>query len=233
VTLRVFVGYDARFPRAFDVAKRTAERFDCIATPVYEGALRASGMLTRPVDRRADGARAWDLISNAQQSTDFALSRFFVPLLCHSGFCLFVDSDVVFLEDPNCLLRCIIGLPRPVYVVKHPPLVDSRGKMDGQTQRFYPRKNWSSVILWNCDHKANRRLNLTTLNAWHRDALHAFEWLADDEIGELPPEANWLVGLQRKPERPIIAHYTLGTPDVPGFETSPHADLWLKEAAEC
>lgn len=220
--MRIFIGWDTRETEAFEVARRTAERFGHEVTPLFEERLRAAGMLTRPTDRRA---QIFDLNSNAPQSTEFAITRFFVPLLAHSGWAMFVDCDVVFLEDPECLAS-FADPRRAVCVVKFPPLAVGGTKMDGQVQQPYPRKLWSSIVLWNCDHPGNRRLNLTSLNQLPGRDLHAFCWLADDEIGDLPPEANWLVGMQPKPERPLIAHYTLGTPNMPGRESTEHAQLW-------
>jgi hypothetical protein len=222
--LRVFVGFDPRATevQAYKVAAATASRFGCSVVPLMEDRLRASGILTRPMDRRGE---MWDLNSAAPQSTEFAISRFAVPLLAHAGWALFVDCDVVFLEDPHELMQ----YADPAYalcVVKHQFPEGAATKMDGQKQTSYPRKNWSSVCLWNVDHPANRRLNLTSLNQWPGRDLHAFAWLHDDEIGTLPAEANWLVGVQPKPERPMIAHFTLGVPTMPGYENSEYAELW-------
>lgn len=224
--LRIFIGYDKREQAAYDVAVKTARSFGCDTQPLYEDRLRMAGLLTRPVDTRGT---MWDFVSSANQSTEFANSRFFVPILAHSGWCLFADCDVVFLSDPNCLWD-IADSTKAVQVVKHQHMELDKLKMDGQVQSNYHRKLWSSVILWNLDHKANRRINLTMLNSWPGRDLHAFGWLNDNEIGELPPEANWLVGLQPKPETPIIAHYTLGTPCLPGFANCEHADLWWEAA---
>jgi len=224
MSLRVYIGHDAREQKAFDVAMRTAQSFGCTAIPLYEEQLRTAGLLTRPVDTRG---HRFDLISSQPQSTQFALARFWVPILAHSGWALFTDCDMVFLRDPHELL--LLARPdKAVQVVKHPPLPATAQKMDGQYQIPYERKNWSSVCLWNCDHPANRRLNLTTLNSWHRRDLHGFRWLHDEEIGELPAEWNWLVGVQPKPADPAIAHYTLGTPDMAGHENDPHAALWME-----
>lgn len=222
--MRVYIGHDGREQIAYDVAAKTACSFGCEVSPVYEDMLRTSGLLTRPLDRR--GAM-WDLHSNAPQSTEFAISRFFVPLLAHSGWCLAVDCDVVFMEDPHELLE-FADASKAVMVVKHEPLTSTGIKMDGQVQTVYERKNWSSVVLWNVDHVANKRLNLVTLNQWPGRDLHGFRWLADSEIGTLPGAANWLVGVQPKPSRPIIAHYTLGVPAMPGHENCEYADIWTK-----
>jgi hypothetical protein len=220
----VYIGYDSREQAAFDVAAKTAHSFGCEVLPVYEDRLRLAGLLTRPLDRRG---RMWDLNSSAPQSTEFAVSRFFVPMLAHSGWCLAVDCDVVFLQDPHELLD-YADAEKAALVVKHPPLLSTGVKMDGQVQTVYERKNWSSVILWNVDHIANKRLNLVTLNQWPGRDLHAFNWLSDSEIGSLPGEANWLVGVQPKPKRPIIAHFTLGVPTMVGHEHDEHANIWTE-----
>lgn len=226
MSLRVYIGHDAREQAAFDVAAKTARSFDCDVFPVYEDRLRLAGLLTRPLDRRG---QMWDFNSSAPQSTNFAISRFFVPLLAHSGWCLAVDCDVVFLQDPHELLK-FADEDKAVLVVKHAPLRATGTKMDGQVQTAYERKNWSSVALWNCSHPANRRLNLTTLNQWPGRDLHAFKWLADSEIGELPPEANWLVGVTPKPARPIISHFTEGGPWIPTWTPKEHDEIWLAHA---
>lgn len=218
--MKVYIGFDSREQAAFDVASKTARYYGCDVIPLSEETLRKSGMLTRPTDRRGG---LWDLNSNAPQSTEFAISRFFVPLLAHSGWCLFADADVVFMQDPHELLE-VADKSKALHVVKHDKYELTQTKMDGRLQTSYPRKLWSSVILWNCDHDANKRLNLTTLNQWPGRDLHAFRWLADSEIGSLPSEANWLVGMQPKPARPVIAHYTLGTPDM--VPDSEYAEIW-------
>lgn len=226
--MKIFIGYDQREDAAYEVAAQSVRSFGHEPTPLYEERLRYSGMLTRPVDTRG---QRWDMNSSAPQATDFAIARFWVPLLAHSGWALFADCDTVFLRDPDELEK-VMDERYAVMVVKH--MLKNFGgttKMDGQAQSAYPRKLWSSVALYNCDHPANRRLNLQMLNQWPGRDLHAFKWLADEEIGALSPEWNWLVGLQPKPEQPAIAHYTLGTPNMPGHEHDDHAEIWQSRAS--
>lgn len=226
--MRVYVGYEAREARSFKLAMASAKQRGFDPLPLYEDRLRTSGLLTRSTDRRAN--QMWDFNSDAPQSTSFAIARFFTPLLAHSGWCLFVDCDVVFLRSA-AELAALADPKYAVMVVKH-QLGETTGlKMDGQVQTTYPRKLWSSVILWNIDHPANRRVNQQMLNQWPGRDLHAFGWLAGDEIGELPGDWNWLVGMQPLPARPAIAHYTLGTPELLPY--SDHADLWYNAAKEC
>jgi hypothetical protein len=230
--LRVYLGYDAREQSAYDVAARSLRRH--ASAPVSITALNAerlwaNGMLRRPTDTRS---YRYDIYSNAPASTDFAISRFAVPFLAQEGWALFCDCDVVFLAD----LARIFALCDPSYAVmcvKH----DLSGsglnglKMDGQQQTSYPRKLWSSVMLWNCDHPANKRLSLVDVNERPGRELHGLYWLHDSEIGELPAEANWLVGMQPKPADPWIAHFTLGTPDLPGVAPLDEHSIWWQAHA--
>jgi hypothetical protein len=227
--MRIFIGYDDRERLAYEVARRTAETFGCQITPIHEQQLRAQGLLTRPLDRRGG---LFDLNSTAPQSTEFAISRFFVPLLAHSGWCLFTDCDVVFLRDPKDLFL-EADESKAVWVVKHPMLACTAEKMDGMQQLAYPRKNWSSVMFFNCNHPANRRINLTMLNQWPGRDLHALRWLADSEIGELSDEWNWLVNVREKPKHPAIAHFTLGGPWFAGWEGAEHDHIWLEARERC
>ena len=223
--MRVYIGYDEREHEAYRVARRTL--FDTSGLtdePLIESNLRDRGLIWRDVDER-DG-KFYDLPSNAHAATRFAISRFLTPILCQKGWALFVDCDVVFLDDVKKIL-VQADESMAVMVVKH--LHTQEGvKMDGQPQVSYPRKNWSSVMLFNCDHPANRRLTIQDINTRPGRDLHAFYWLNDCEIGSLKTEWNWLVNVQSKPVLPKIAHFTLGGPWIDGWNPQPHDDLWLE-----
>ena len=212
--MRVFIGYDPREARAADAAAISLYRVSGI-TPEFLDAerLRAVGLLTRPADHR--GGQDYDFPSQAPASTRFAISRFLTPILCQSGFALFVDCDVVFLRDPREMKAFT---EHAVRVVKHDHRPTQLYKMVNQQQTTYPRKNWSSVMLFNCDHPANRRLSLRDVNERPGRDLHAFYWLHDDEIGELGPEWNWLVDVEPRPDNLGIAHMTLGGPWLKGWQ---------------
>lgn len=225
--MRVYIGYDEREARSFKVAMGTAVAVGARPQPLYEDRLRSIGLLYRPMDTRG---HLWDLNSGAPQSTAFAIARFFTPILAHSGWCMFVDGDVVFLRNPLELMQ-LADSKYAVMVVKHNVGDVDGTKMDNRIQTSYPRKLWSSVMLWNVDHPANRRLNIQMLNQWPGRDLHAFGWLHDEEIGELPVNWNWLVGMQNKPENLAIAHYTLGTPEL--IEGGEHADIWHDAKVRC
>ena len=99
--------------------------------------------------------------------------------------------------------------------------------MDGQLQLQYPRKNWSSLMLWNCRHRAHAPV-ADIVNTWTGRRLHGFEWLDDTLIGALPAAWNWLEGHSAPQVDPKAVHFTRGTPDLPGYENVPHADEWRR-----
>jgi len=170
------------------------------------------------------------VISDAPCATEFSNSRFLVPHLAGSGWALFMDCDMLVRGN----IRELFDLCDPekaVMVVKHNHQPPEGVKMDGQMQTRYARKNWSSVIAFNCDHPANKALALEMVNVLPGRDLHRFCWLEDDLIGELPVEWNWLAGHSDPAVDPKIVHHTEGSPCLPGYEDAPFADEWRAELA--
>src|SRR6266567_8880508 len=157
----VYLGFDEREPEAYAVARKTL--LNTSGYPAYSlnaRQLRDRGILWRPEDRRGG---TYDIVSNAPCSTDFAISRFLVPILVQGGWWMFTDCDVVFLRD----VKEIAPLLDPRYavmVVKHDQRPAEATKMDSQIQTAYPRKNWSSVMVFNTDHPSHKRITLHDVN---------------------------------------------------------------------
>jgi hypothetical protein len=170
----------------------------------------------------------WDVISDAPMSTEHANARFLVPHLAHHGWALFVDGDV--LARAN-LVRVFDGLDKgkAVYCVQHQYEPINSSKMDGQVQTIYSRKNWSSFMIFNCDHPANKALTLDLINTTPGRDLHRFCWLEDTDIGALDPSWNFLVGHTDPAIEPNVVHFTDGVPNMPGYETVPYSDEWRAE----
>lgn len=226
--LSIFLGYYAREHSAYEVADFSIRRRTSVPVLINPLVLSQLGhLLTRPVERR-DG-QLWCPISNAPMSTEFAISRFCVPFLQRTGWALFADCDVLCLAD----IAELFALADPRYavqVVKHAPMTATGTKMDGQPQTAYARKLWSSVMLFNCAHPAHARLTTDALNTWPGRDLHAFRWLADDEIGALPKAWNWLVGVTPGDTRNAhLLHFTLGGPWFPDWIGAPYDELWVRE----
>lgn len=231
---RLFLGYDPAEDLVCRVAHATAEAVSRDPLEVRHlslGTLQRKGLYTRPTEVRSPGY--WDPISEAPMSTGHAIARFLVPALCgFEGWALFTDGDVLFRRDLGALFAQ--ADPRmAVQVVKHEYHPQETTKMLGQPQTAYARKNWSSVMLFNCGHPANRRLSTDLVNSRPGRDLHQFCWLDYRLIGALDPAWNYLVGVTdpaRVPD-PAIVHFTLGTPDMPGYEHGEFADEWRAAAA--
>jgi len=230
---RVFIGWDPNESMAAVVAQRSmlthvTGPLDVHALSLIQ--LRHQSLYTRPTEYR--NGHLWDVISEAPMSTEHAISRFFVPYLCeYRGWALFVDGDVLVrgdlsdlfvLADPACAVQC----------VQHTAVVQGgTTKKDGVPQTVYYRKNWSSVMLFNCGHPANRALDLTMVNTLPGRDLHRFCWLEDWQIGVLPQAWNYLVNVTPWFRAFVeLAHYTLGAPNLPAHHHDPFADEWWDHA---
>lgn len=212
--LRIFIGYDGREAVAYHTL--VASLLEHASLPVAVIPLRLS--LLRDI---------FDRPRSPVQSTDFAFSRFLVPHLSdYAGWSLFMDCDIVLLRDVAELWA--LRDPRyAVQVVKHAHRPPEDTKFLGQVQTRYEKKNWSSVMLFN--NERCRRLTPDYVNQASGLQLHQFKWLdGDHEIGELPPDWNFLVGYDAP--RPDIAalHYTSGGPWFEACADSPYADVWRR-----
>jgi len=233
----VYIGFDPREIDAFIVARRS---LTCRAT----GPINVHGLDLRRLIKQGlywretvvkDGSM-WDVVSDAPMSTEFAISRFLVPHLTKirsfegkAGWALFMDADVMVRGNVSRLFD-LADDTKAVMCVKHQFTPPEGVKMDGQIQTQYARKNWSSVMLINCDHPSNDALTVDMVNELPGRDLHRFCWLKDDEIGSLPVTWNWLVGHSDPGViGPQIVHYTDGIPRMPGYTDAPFADEWRAE----
>lgn len=225
----IWIGYDPRESDAFAVARSSARRRTNIPIPIHGIVLpdlRAKGLYWRPTSRKE--GRLWDDISEAPMATEFAVSRFLTAHLAEEGWALFMDADMLVRKD-LCRLFDQADKSKAVMVVKHNHQPPEGVKMDGQAQTRYARKNWSSVMLFNASHPANKALTVDLVNTVPGRDLHRFCWLDDDLIGELDVSWNWLVGHSDPSVEPNIVHFTDGVPSMPGYENSPYAGEWWSE----
>ena len=219
--MKVFVGYDPREDIAYQVCKHSILRRnnDAIVTPLIQKDLREQGYYDRPIDKLA--------------STEFTFTRFLVPELCNfNGWAVFMDCDIILQTDISELFAQADD-QYAVMCVHHDYTPKEGTKMDGKAQTVYPRKNWSSVMLFNCGHPSNQNLNVELINDTKTTGkyLHRFSWLKDEEIGTLSPEWNWLAGWYKEPEdgKPKLIHYTEGGPWFENYRTCEYHREWKTE----
>lgn len=219
--LRIYIGWDSREPIAYDVCRHSLERHASAPLDIAalkQDELRAAGLYWRDVDPLA--------------STEFTYTRFLVPHLAgYRGWALFCDCDFLWTADVGRLFAQA-DERFALMCVQHDYRPTERTKMDGKVQTVYPRKNWSSMMLFNCDHPAHAALTPETVNTESGAFLHRFQWLKDEQIGAVDHEWNWLEGWYDKPAGgmpPAAIHYTRGGPWFENWQDVDYADLWNRE----
>ena len=217
--LTVYIGWDSREPIAADVCRHSILEHSSIPVNIVmlkQEELRNTGLYWRDVDKLA--------------STEFTFTRFLVPELNNfEGTAIFMDSDMVLTTDIAELVEDV-DPDKAVSCVQHDYTPPEGVKMDGQQQLSYPRKNWSSMVVWNCAHTDNKKVTKELVNDPEINGayLHRFSWLADKDIGLLGPQWNWLVGwyVEGRDGSPSLLHYTEGGPWFPNHTHCAYADVW-------
>jgi lipopolysaccharide biosynthesis glycosyltransferase len=167
--------------------------------------------------------------NHSDGSNNFIYTRFLVPYLCNfDGWCIYADGDMICNEDIAKLWR-LKNNQKAIQVVKHDYKTKQNIKYFGKLNENYPKKNWSSLILWNCSHIANKVLSPEFVSKMDGKFLHRFEWLKSEEIGDIPKEWNWLAIEYEDNYDAKIIHYTLGTPCLLEYRKTSMSDIWMKE----
>lgn len=159
-------------------------------------------------------------------SNVFIYTRFLTPyLMNYKGWAIFADGDMVCNADIAELWK-LRDPTKAVMVVKHDYKTKAQTKYLGNKNENYPRKNWSSVILWNCEHPDNRQITPDFVASQNGAFLHRFTWLDDEKIGEIPKDWNWLAIEYDNKEDAKLVHYTLGTPCFGEYKNCEMSEKW-------
>ena len=220
--MKIFVGYDTREDIAYQVCKHSilSKQPAADIRPLKQQELRDSGWYKRKADKLA--------------STEFTFTRFLIPELTDfKGWALFMDCDMILTTDIKELFDQADD-KYAVMCVKHDYTPKEGTKMDGQKQTIYPRKNWSSVVLWNCGHPSNKRVTQDFVNDPEINGayLHRFSWLKDEEVGKLDHTWNYLVGVYNDIKTPKLIHYTEGGPWFENYRNCEFSSLWKQELSD-
>jgi lipopolysaccharide biosynthesis glycosyltransferase len=210
----VFVGYDPREAIAYHTCANSIIRNSSRPVAIVPVALN---LFQDYSETHTDG------------SNHFIYTRFLVPYLCDfAGHAIFIDGDMIVRGD-IAELWDLRDSSMDVQVVKHDYKTCMPVKYLGAKNEDYPRKNWSSVILWNCNSFPNRKLVPEFVQKSTGSNLHRFTWLDDSRIGELPKEWNWLPDEYGPNADAKLLHYTLGTPCFQEFADTPQGNEWHRE----
>jgi lipopolysaccharide biosynthesis glycosyltransferase len=211
--INLIVGFDQREAVAYHVFCQTI--IDRATMPVQFLPL-AENTLNKYKEVHTDG------------SNKFIYSRFLTPYLMNfSGWAIFADGDMVCQADIS-ELWALRDENKAVQVVKHDYKTRAAKKYLGNKNEDYPKKNWSSLILWNCGHPENTILTPEFIQNQPGSYLHRFSWLGDNLIGGLDLEWNWLaIEYPDNPNAKLI-HYTLGTPCFKDYSNESMSDVWKR-----
>ena len=215
--ISVFIGYDSKEKIASTICKFSLEKNTTI--PLSIKFLKIKELRKKKIYKRNNDPKS---------STEFTFSRFLVPYLSkYKGWAIFCDCDFLWLENLKELEKKF-NKKYAVMCVKHNYKPRKNFKFDNKKQYIYPRKNWSSLVLWNNEHLSNKKLTLKMINSKDGKFLHRFGWLKDNEIGSIPYTWNWLAGYYKvkKNIKPKAIHYTDGGPWHKGYENSELSDKW-------
>jgi len=224
---RIYVGYDSHEEVAWEVFRHSILKRSSVPVeviPLKREELQKRGVYWREQDPK--------------QSTEFTYLRFLVPYLAgYSGWAAFVDDDFLCLRDIAELLD-LTDDKYALMCVQHDFRPTVKTKLANVAQEWYPRKNWSSVMMFNAGHPSNKACSLSHVNSESGTSLHRMKWLKDEEIGALPHVWNFLTPwYDRLPEGelPGFVHYTEGGPWFPDYREDEDTDYraeWEEELKE-
>jgi lipopolysaccharide biosynthesis glycosyltransferase len=210
----IFIGYDPREAIAYHTCVNSIIRNSSQPVSIIPVAL---SLFKDYKETHTDG------------SNHFIYTRFLVPhLMEYTGHAIFIDGDMIVRGD-IAELWSMRDHGVGVQVVKHNYQTKMPIKYLGSKNENYPRKNWSSVILWNCSSAPNKQLTPEFVQQSTGAELHRFTWLDEQKIGELPKEWNWLPDEYGANSNAKLLHYTLGTPCFHEFADTPQSNEWHRE----
>ena len=217
---KIYIGYDSKEPIASEICEFSLNKNS--SKPVKINHIKLNEVKNKNIYWRE---------TDKLGSTEFTFTRFLVPFLQnYNGWALFCDSDFLWLQDVNELFS-IADDKYAIMCVHHDYKPKNTKKKLLSSQQIYPRKNWSSLVLWNCSHPSNKKVTPDLVNTETGKFMHRFGWLKDEEIGAISHEWNWLIGWYKEPEdgKPKALHYTEGGPWLGSdFQKKEYAEEWNK-----
>ena len=226
--LNIYIGYDSRHTSVAELNKK------CLESGIIFGA--GSGETYNQMDKWVPEIKFLDISKipeytrdYANQSTEFTYSRFLIPYLeNYEGFSIFLDDDILFTESILPMFN-FLDMDDAVACIKYDFDKYAETKFTGEKNVSYPKKLWSSLMIFNNGHEDCKKLTPEIVNTESGKYLHQFEWT--DKISEIPDwyvfteghdteETNW---------RPSAYHYTRGGPWIEGMDTSEIKQLNIYE----
>ena len=209
--INIFIGYDEGEKIAYHTLSESIRRNSSVPVSITPLSLNNLPQFTRE--------------KQSNQSTDFAFSRFLVPYLSnYRGWSIFMDCDMMLRSDIAELYNQAT-FKYSVMCSQHNYKPKQDIKFRGAKNQEFPKKNWSSVMLFN--NSQCTKLTPEYVNTASGLDLHQFKWLEREYmIGQLPLEWNWLVGEYGYNETAKNVHWTLGGPWYKEFKEQDYSNEW-------
>ena len=213
--LKIFIGYDSREKIAFHVLS-----YSIIANATIPVSIT-------PINLN-NLKRFYNRPRGKNESTEFSISRFLTPYLSNfEGYSLYLDCDFIMLGNVAKLLKFVAKKSnKTLWCVKHKYTPRNKIKFLKEKQFIYPKKNWSSFMLFN--NKKCKALTPKFVSKAHGLYLHQFKWINEELIGSLPKKWNILVGEQKIPKKFNALHYTLGGPYFKKYSKCAGSKYWFE-----
>ena len=214
--LNIYIGFDEVETVAYHTLSQSIIKF-------ASGPVRISPICSKHFKKFFNRPR------DEKQSNDFSFTRFLVPYLNqYNGYAIFMDCDMMLRTDIFDVLR-EVDEKNAVSVVQHDYTPTETVKYLNKVQYAYPRKNWSSFVVWNCGNSKNQKLTPEFVENASGLELHRFTWLEDNDIGTLNIGWNWLVGDYINPPSDIKnVHWTIGGPYFTEYYDVDFSSEWIE-----
>lgn len=164
-------------------------------------------------------------------TNSFIYLRFLIPYLQgYKGWAIFCDGADMIVKGDIAELWAMRNYRHSVQVAKHDYQTKHPRKYVGTPMEAdnadYPCKNWSSVMLINCQHPDWIEINPNTVSRSEGAYLHRFMFLDQKTVGEIPKVWNWLADEYGENTGAKLLHWTAGIPAWDHYKDAPHADDW-------
>lgn len=225
--MNIYIGFDSRNDGqklAYEICKKSI-----LENTKYPDKLKIIPLVKKELEAKNIYYRENDQLA----STEFTYTRFLPPYLNnYQDICLFCDSDFLWecdiYAEMTPYIHQMLQNNKAIYCVQHDYVPQNTIKMDNYQQTTYPRKNWSSLILFNCNHPDVKNLTVENVNNQSPAWLHRMKWCQDKNIGKLPHTYNYINTVYYDIDNPKVIHYSDGGPWHYNYQNCKYSEKWIK-----
>ena len=215
--INIYLGYDSSHSEIFDIAEASIHK--SVEKHVDKMGYCHEFFHDYKVEVKKLDIAEIDVYNReyANQSTEFTYSRFLIPYLeNYEGFSFFIDDDYLWQWNPLSLFY-FLDPKNALACVQYDFNTHDDTKFNGEKNVSYPKKLWSSMMIFNNGHEDCRKLTPEVVNTESGKYLHQFEWT--DMISKIPHDKIATEGYETEVKQSHHAvHYTRGGPWIKGMD---------------